>query len=165
PVAGEDELLLLQSQAQAEEEAAKKKEKMLALFLKDKLAKEERNSTLNNHRLNAEWWAVLRGIKDKELRTDINILRQTFAQVMDCKDRIIKARPTCDSPPPCQPPQSLATALEDAEEQHAEAMRCHLNNIDHLLELQRCRLSSLEEWYSAQLDSLKLEFEAERYQG
>ncbi|XP_009876122.1 PREDICTED: coiled-coil domain-containing protein 65, partial [Apaloderma vittatum] len=69
------------------------------------------------------------------------------ARVMDCKDSVI---------------ESLATDLEEAEEQHARALCSHLCNVDRLLQLQRCRLTCLEEGYNAQLDALKTEFEAER---
>ncbi|KAM6112283.1 LOW QUALITY PROTEIN: dynein regulatory complex subunit 2 [Phoenicopterus ruber ruber] len=147
PEAAEDGLLLLQSQALAEEEVAKRKAEMLTRFLKDKLAKEERSSALNLHKLSTQWRAVLRETKDKELRRDIAILSQTFARVMDCKDSVI---------------ESLATDLEEAEEQHARALRSHLHNVDRLLQLQRSRLACLEEGYGAQLEALKTEFEAER---
>ncbi|XP_010192328.1 PREDICTED: coiled-coil domain-containing protein 65, partial [Mesitornis unicolor] len=89
----------------------------------------------------------LREVKHKELRQDVEILRQTFARVMDCKDSAIK---------------SLVTELEEAEEQHAQALRSHLSNIDRLLQLQRCRLTCLEEGFSAQLEALETEFETER---
>ncbi|NXF56233.1 DRC2 protein, partial [Oceanites oceanicus] len=148
PTSAEDALLLLQSQALAKEEAAKMKGEMLTRFLKDKLAKEERSSALNLHKLSTQWRAVLRETKDKELRQDIEILSQTFARVMDCKDSVI---------------ESLATDLEEAEEQHAQALRSHLHNIDRLLQLQRSRLTCLEEGFGAQLEALKKEFEAERY--
>ncbi|NXL01094.1 DRC2 protein, partial [Mesembrinibis cayennensis] len=113
----------------------------------EKLAKEERSSALNLHKLSAQWRAVLRETKDKELRRDVEILSQTFARVMDCKD------------------SSLAADLEEAEEQHAQALRSHLHNIDRLLQLQRCRLACLEEGYGAQLEALQAEFEAERCRG
>ncbi|XP_074710038.1 dynein regulatory complex subunit 2 [Strix uralensis] len=147
PMAAEDEVLLLQSQALAEEEAAKRKGEMLTRFLKDKLAKEERSSTLNLHELRTRWRAVLRDAKAKALHRDIEILSQTFARVMDCKDGVI---------------ESLVTDLEEAEEQHARALRSHLHNIDRLLQLQRCRLRCLEEGYGAQLQALRMEFEGER---
>ncbi|NXP09244.1 DRC2 protein, partial [Thinocorus orbignyianus] len=147
--ATEDELLLLQSQALAEEEAAKRKREMLTRFLQDKLAKEKGDSTLNLHKLNTQWRAVLRETKEKELRQDILILSQTFERVMDCKDSVI---------------QSLTTDLEEAEEQQAQALRSHLHNLDLLLQLQRCRLACLREGYEAQLEALKMEFEEERYQ-
>uniref|UniRef100_A0A8C3KRD1 Dynein regulatory complex subunit 2 n=1 Tax=Calidris pygmaea TaxID=425635 RepID=A0A8C3KRD1_9CHAR len=143
----EDELLLLQSQALAEEEAAKRKREMLTRFLQDKLAKEKCNSTLNLHKLNTQWRVVLRETKNKELHQDVKILSQTFERVMDCKDSVI---------------ESLAADLEEAEEQHAQALRSHLHNVDRLLQLQRCRLTCLEEGYNAQLEALKMEFEAER---
>ncbi|XP_009471507.1 PREDICTED: coiled-coil domain-containing protein 65, partial [Nipponia nippon] len=57
---------------------------------------------------------------------------------------------------------SLAADLEEAEEQHAQALRSHLHNVDRLLQLQRCRLACLEEGYGAQLEALQTEFEAER---
>ncbi|XP_074931640.1 dynein regulatory complex subunit 2 [Phalacrocorax aristotelis] len=147
PMAAEDGLLLLQSQALAQEEAAKMKGEMVTRFLKDKLAKEEHSSALNLHKLHTQWRAVLRETKDKELRQDIEILSQTFARVMDCKDSVI---------------ESLVTDLEEAEEQHARALRSHLHNVDRLLQLQRCRLVCLEEGYSAQLEALEMEFETER---
>ncbi|XP_010164857.1 dynein regulatory complex subunit 2, partial [Antrostomus carolinensis] len=88
-----------------------------------------------------------RETKDKELHQDMEILSQTFSRVMDCKDNVIK---------------SLVRDLEEAEEQHGRALRSHLHNTDRLLQLQRCRLRCLEEGYSAQLQALVTEFEAER---
>lgn len=139
----------------------------------DKLAKEKRSSTLNLHKLSMQWRAVLRETKDKELRQDIEILSQTFARVMDCKDSVIEVSTGLAGwgwlwgPPviPTQSLQSLATDLEEAEEQHAQALRSHLHNVDRLLQLQRCRLMCLEEGYGTQLEALKMEFEAERYKG
>ncbi|NXW38807.1 DRC2 protein, partial [Phaetusa simplex] len=169
PVTAEDELLLLQRQALAEEEADKTKREMLTRFLNDKLAKEKHSSTLNLHKLNAQWRAVLRDTKDKELHQDMEILSQTFERVMDCKDSVIEVSvglvgvaPGLTRDPP-QSPQSLATDLEEAEEQHTQALRSHLHNVDRLLQLHRCRLMCLEEGYDAQLEALKMEFEAERY--
>ncbi|XP_014815384.1 PREDICTED: coiled-coil domain-containing protein 65 [Calidris pugnax] len=147
PLVAEDKLLLLQSQALAEEEAAKRKRELLTQFLQDKLAKEKRDSSLNLHKLNTQWRGVLRETKNKELHQDVEILSQTFERVMDCKDSVI---------------ESLAADLEEAEEQHAQALRSHLHNVDRLLQLQRCRLTCLEEGYNAQLEALKVEFEAER---
>ncbi|XP_068266800.1 dynein regulatory complex subunit 2 [Nyctibius grandis] len=66
---------------------------------------------------------------------------------MDCKDSVI---------------ESLAKDLEEAEKQHARALRSHLHNVDRLLQLQRSRLACLEEGYGAQLEALRMEFEAER---
>lgn len=119
PVVAEDELLLLQSQELAKEEAAKTKREMLSRFLKvrrgcrqhvcpcvppsrwpplhrsrspeqDKLAKEQRSSALNVHKLHSQWRVVLREAKGTELHRDIEVLSQSFTQVVDCKDSVIE---------------------------------------------------------------------------
>ncbi|POI19904.1 hypothetical protein CIB84_016349 [Bambusicola thoracicus] len=150
PTSAEDELLLLQGHALAEEEAAKRKREMLSRFLKDKLSQEQRSAALNLHKLHSQWRAVLREAKAQELHQDVAILSQTFARVMDSKDSVI---------------ESLVTDLEEAEAQHSRALSGHLQNVDRLLQLQRCRLHCMEEGYRAQLEELQEEFEAERYQG
>lgn len=147
PLTEEEQLLLLQQKLLAEEEMAKKKERLLSLFLKDKLAKEEQNSALNLNKINTQWRTVLREVKTKELHKDIEILSQTFERVVDCKDSVIK---------------SLAKDLSEAEEQYAHALRSHLHNIDQLLALQRRRLHLLEESYNMELEILTKEFETER---
>ncbi|XP_017495318.3 dynein regulatory complex subunit 2 isoform X3 [Manis javanica] len=147
PLSDEEQLLLFQQKLLAEEEMAKKKERLLSQFLKDKLAKEEHNSALNLNKINTQWRTVLREVKTRELHKDIEILRQTFERVVDCKDSVIK---------------SLAKDLSEAEQQHAHALCSHLHNIDQLLALQRCRLSFLEESYNMELEALTKEFETER---
>nr|XP_020641255.1 coiled-coil domain-containing protein 65 isoform X2 [Pogona vitticeps]XP_020641264.1 coiled-coil domain-containing protein 65 isoform X2 [Pogona vitticeps]XP_020641274.1 coiled-coil domain-containing protein 65 isoform X2 [Pogona vitticeps]XP_020641283.1 coiled-coil domain-containing protein 65 isoform X2 [Pogona vitticeps]XP_020641291.1 coiled-coil domain-containing protein 65 isoform X2 [Pogona vitticeps]XP_020641298.1 coiled-coil domain-containing protein 65 isoform X2 [Pogona vitticeps] len=143
----EERLLMMQQKQLAEEEMNKKKEDMLAQFLKEKLAKEEHNSTVNLHKINLQWRTVLREVKARELRKDIEILSQTFERVVDCKDSVIK---------------SLAKDLSEAEAQYAHALRSHLHNIDKLLQLQRCRLNYLEEDYQTELAALQKEFDTER---
>ncbi|XP_010621886.1 dynein regulatory complex subunit 2 isoform X1 [Fukomys damarensis] len=149
-LSNEEQLLLFQQKLLVEEELAKKKERLLSQFLKDKLAKEERNSALNLNKINMQWRTVLREIKTRELHRDIEILSQTFERVVDCKDNVIK---------------SLAKDLAEAEEQYAHALRSHLHNVDQLLALQRRRLSLLEESYNMELEALTTEFETERYSG
>ncbi|KAL6092820.1 hypothetical protein STEG23_016568 [Scotinomys teguina] len=147
PLSDEEQLLLFQQKLLAEEEAAKKKERLLAQFLKDKLAKEQHNSALNRNKINTQWRTVLREVEIRELHKDIQILSQTFERVVDCKDSVIK---------------SLAKDLTEAEEQYAHALRSHLHNVDQLLTLQRRRLSLLEENYNMELEVLTKEFETER---
>ncbi|XP_055483169.1 dynein regulatory complex subunit 2 isoform X2 [Psammomys obesus] len=143
----EEQLLLFQQKMLAEEEATKKKERLIAQFLKDKLAKEEHNSALNLNKINTQWRTVLREVKNTELHKDLEILSQTFERVVDCKDNVIK---------------SLAKDLTEAEEQYAHTLRSHLHNLDQLLTLQRRRLSLLEENYNMELEALTNEFEKER---
>uniref|UniRef100_A0A8C8REU1 Dynein regulatory complex subunit 2 n=1 Tax=Pelusios castaneus TaxID=367368 RepID=A0A8C8REU1_9SAUR len=147
PLSEEERLLLLQQKLLAEEELTKKKEDMLTQFLKDKLAKEEHNSALNMNKINLQWRTVLREVKARELRKEIEILSQTFERVVDCKDSVIR---------------SLARDLSEAEAQYTHALCSHLHNIDQLLQLQRCRLKYLDEDYNAELGALRKEFETER---
>ncbi|XP_074836059.1 dynein regulatory complex subunit 2 [Carettochelys insculpta] len=146
-VSEEEQLLLLQQKALAAEELSKRKRDVLTQFLKDKLAKEEHNSTLNMHKINLQWRTVLREVKARELRKDIEILSQTFERVVDCKDSVIR---------------SLARDLAEAEAQYTHALCSHLHNTDQLLQLQHCRLKYLEEDYNTELEALKEEFETER---
>ncbi|XP_048347441.1 dynein regulatory complex subunit 2 [Sphaerodactylus townsendi] len=143
----EERLLMMQQKQLAEEELNKKKEDMLAQFLKDKLAKEEHNCVLNMNKITLQWRTVLREVKARELRKDIEILSQTFERVVDCKDSVIK---------------SLAKDLAEAEAQYAHALRSHLHSVDQLLQLQRCRLGYLEEDYHTELEALQKEFDTER---
>ncbi|XP_074082131.1 dynein regulatory complex subunit 2 [Macrotis lagotis] len=143
----EERLLMLQHKMMTEEEHLKKKESLLVQFLKDKLAKEEHNSALNLNKINTQWRTILREVKSKELRKDIEILSQTFERVVDCKDSVIK---------------SLAKDLTEAEDQHTYALQGHLHNVDELLALQRSRLTYLEECYNEELEALTKEFETER---
>lgn len=137
----------MQQKMMAEEEQNKKKQDMLMQFLKDKLAKEEQSSNINLHKLNVQWRAVLREVKVKELRKDIEILSQTFERVVDCKNNVTK---------------SLIKDVEEADEQYTHALRSHLQHIDQLLELQRERLDLLQQEYQQELDTVMQEFDTER---
>ncbi|XP_018417380.1 PREDICTED: coiled-coil domain-containing protein 65 [Nanorana parkeri] len=143
----EERLLYMQQKMLAEEEQNKKKHDMLMQFLKVKLAKEEHTSSINLNKLNVQWRAVLREVKAKELRKDIEILSQTFERVVDCKNSVVK---------------SLIKDVEEADEQYTHALRSHLQNIDQLLELQRERLDLLQEEYQQELDTVLQEFDTER---
>ncbi|NXH50897.1 DRC2 protein, partial [Dicaeum eximium] len=170
PTAAEAELLLLQSQALAEEEAAKAKRELLTRFLQEKLSREEQSSTWGLHKVRTLWRSAQRKTKDQELRQDIEVLSQTFSRVMDCKDGAIEVAAGLagrggvpgDTRDPPNTPQALVRELKEAEEQQSRALRSHLHLTDQLLHLQRCRLRYLEEGFSAQVGTLKAEFEAER---
>ncbi|XP_072423194.1 dynein regulatory complex subunit 2 [Chiloscyllium punctatum] len=145
----EEQLLYMQQKMLEEEERQKKKEDMLNQFLKDKLSKEEHNTRLNTLKLNEKWRTVMREAKAAELRKDIEILSQTFERIVDRKDGVIRA---------------LTKDLEEAEEQYATALRNHIQNVDKLVDLQRSRLTIIENEFEAELASLKEEFDAERKQ-
>ncbi|KAH9525692.1 Dynein regulatory complex subunit 2 [Bulinus truncatus] len=131
----------------AEEEMRKKKEDVLAQFLKDKLAKEEKATRYNLHKLNHQWRTIMREAKSKELKKDIEILSQTFERVIDRKDAVIK---------------SLTTDIAEAEEQYSMALRSHIQKTDYLLDLQKNRLDTLIHEYYYELEIICEEFDLER---
>jgi DNA repair exonuclease SbcCD ATPase subunit len=85
--------------------------------------------------------------KAQELRREIDILSQTFERIVDRKDAIIK---------------SLKIDLDEADEQYQMALCSHLQQVDHLIELQQSRISSLEEQFQSELKSVRDEFDTER---
>uniref|UniRef100_A0A7N8XWG5 Dynein regulatory complex subunit 2 n=1 Tax=Mastacembelus armatus TaxID=205130 RepID=A0A7N8XWG5_9TELE len=88
----EERLVYLQQRAQAEEEMAKKKEEILTLFLKDKLQKEQKNTALNQLKLNEGWRTILRQTRAAELRKDISVVSQTFERQLDGLCSVVKVK-------------------------------------------------------------------------
>ncbi|XP_048856373.1 dynein regulatory complex subunit 2 isoform X2 [Brienomyrus brachyistius] len=82
----EEKILFMQQRALAEEDMEKRKEDMLTQFLKDKLQKEERNSTVNRLKLTQQWRTVLRKARVEELHRDVAVLSQTFERILDHKE-------------------------------------------------------------------------------
>ncbi|XP_055862303.1 dynein regulatory complex subunit 2-like isoform X2 [Biomphalaria glabrata] len=131
----------------AEEELQRKREIILRKYMKDKLAKEEKATNYNLHKLNHQWRTIMREAKSKELKKDIEIMSQTFERVIDRKDAVIK---------------SLMVDIAEAEEQYAMALRSHIQNSDNLLELQKTRLDTLIREYYYELEIICEEFDLER---
>ncbi|XP_048856371.1 dynein regulatory complex subunit 2 isoform X1 [Brienomyrus brachyistius] len=143
----EEKILFMQQRALAEEDMEKRKEDMLTQFLKDKLQKEERNSTVNRLKLTQQWRTVLRKARVEELHRDVAVLSQTFERILDHKDSIIK---------------SLVSDLMEAEQQSSLAVSSHLQFVDRLLDLHKARLESLQQTWANELEELSKEFNAER---
>lgn len=143
----EENLLYMEQKMLLEAEAKRKKEDLLNQFLKDKLSKEEKNTKINLFKINDQWRSIMRDLKTKELRKDIEILSQTFERIIDRKDSVIK---------------SIVKDLQEAEEQYAMAIRSHFKNIDDLTDLQREQLLSLAEKYEENISRIKYEFDRER---
>uniref|UniRef100_A0A0B7A486 Dynein regulatory complex subunit 2 n=1 Tax=Arion vulgaris TaxID=1028688 RepID=A0A0B7A486_9EUPU len=147
PMTEEEKIAFEEQKRLAEEEAKKKREDVLAQFLKDKLSKEEKAAQYNMNKLNYQWRNIMREDKAKELVKDIEILSQTFERVIDSKDAVIK---------------SLFKDIAEAEEQYAVALRCHLQNIDFLRDLQKSQLETLTRAYALELEIVCQEFDLER---
>jgi len=130
-----------------ETEAKRKKEDLLNQFLKDKLAKEEKNSKVNLYKINYQWRAIMRDLKAKELQKEIEILSQTFERIIDRKDSVIK---------------SMVKDLTEADEQYNMSHRSHFKNVDNLVDLQREQLSNASRKYEEKVSMIKYEFDRER---
>merc|ERR1711914_20885 len=132
---------------QAAEEAERiAQQQMILNYLKDKLAKEEKYSRLNNKKLVEKWRAIMRQAKSAELKKEIVILSQTFERIMDRKSAVI---------------QQLAKDLEESEEQNRMATRAHQSNLGKLNEIQQSLVDDLEKRFQTQLEENKKTFDTD----
>ncbi|XP_037342063.2 dynein regulatory complex subunit 2 [Pungitius pungitius] len=145
----EERRMLLLQRAQAEEEMAKKKEETLTLFLKDKLQKEEKNTAGNLLKLNEGWRSILRQGRARELRGDMEVLRQTFERQLDGLDSSVK---------------TLQRDLQEAELQWAQVSRVHLQQLERLRSLQHKRVELVKQQWENLLQELHSRFISERRQ-
>ncbi|XP_026186413.1 dynein regulatory complex subunit 2 [Mastacembelus armatus] len=145
----EERLVYLQQRAQAEEEMAKKKEEILTLFLKDKLQKEQKNTALNQLKLNEGWRTILRQTRAAELRKDISVVSQTFERQLDGLCSVVK---------------TLEGDLQEAERQSAQVRRVHLQHLERLWAQQEKRLKFLLQQWENGLQHLSSRFSCERQQ-
>ncbi|KAM7403783.1 hypothetical protein PAMA_004289 [Pampus argenteus] len=143
----EERLLYMQQRAQAEEEMAKRKEEILTLFLKDKLQKEEKNTTVNLLKLNEGWRAILRQTRAAELRNDVTVLSQTFERQLDGLQSIIK---------------TLERDLQEAERQSARVRRIHLQQVERLWAQQDKRMLFVQQQWERSLQDLCSTYSTER---
>ncbi|XP_034432423.1 dynein regulatory complex subunit 2-like isoform X2 [Hippoglossus hippoglossus] len=145
----EEKLVYQQQRAQAEEETTKKKEEILALFLKDKLQKEENNTSVNLLKLDDGWRSILRQTRASELRTDIDVLSQTFDRQLDAVDDVIKR---------------LERDLQEAEHQAAQVQQLHLQHVERLRAQQEKQLMVLQRQWEEGLQHLSCTFNSDRSQ-
>ncbi|XP_035024711.1 dynein regulatory complex subunit 2 [Hippoglossus stenolepis] len=145
----EEKLVYQQQRAQAEEETTKKKEEILALFLKDKLQKEENNTSVNLLKLGDGWRSILRQTRASELRTDIDVLSQTFDRQLDAVDDVIKR---------------LERDLQEAEHQAAQVQQLHLQHVERLRAQQEKQLMVLQRQWEEGLQHLSCTFNSDRSQ-
>ncbi|OAF64733.1 Coiled-coil domain-containing protein 65, partial [Intoshia linei] len=124
----EEKLLYLDQQKAAEEEMARKKEDLLIEFLRDKLEKEMKATKFNMNKLNHQWRNVMRDLKSKELKREIEILSQSFERVIDRKDSIIK---------------TLMETIVESVTQVYTALSSHNHNIRWLNEIHHGRLHGI----------------------
>ena len=143
----EERVEYLRQKQLEEEELLKNQEKALLDFLKEKVIREEKYSKLNTLKLQDKWRMILRGTKTDNLRTEIEVVKQTFERVVDNKGAIL---------------QALSEELLEAEEQYMISHRSHLSELDKLYDLQTRRLNALDREFDEELEHLQREYATER---
>ena len=143
----EERVLYMEQKMLLEAEARKKKEDLLNELLKEKLAKEEKNTKNNMNKINYQWRAIMRDAKAKDLLKDIEIMSQAFERIIDRKDSVIK---------------SLVKDLQEAEEQYAMAMRSYFQNTDEFIDMHKEQLDTMRKKCEHEIEIIKKEFDKER---
>ncbi|PSN30680.1 hypothetical protein C0J52_20851 [Blattella germanica] len=128
----EERARYLQHRAAIEEEARRRKQQLIANFMKNKLKHEEAFTRLNLAKINQQWRHILRQIKTKELKEELEYVWHLFEHITDGKNRII---------------ETLLNDLQDSEEQYAKNLRSHAETIDQLIELHSKRVEELHSRY------------------
>lgn len=143
----EEKIAYLQHKALQEEQERQQAAQVAMQFLKDKLLKEEQAVKLNETKLITKWRAILRQNKSEELRTEIQILAQTFERIVDRKSNVIEV---------------LVHDLEQAESQHRLASRSHDKNLEDVITMHGMRIHHLQKMYDDDIKFLKTQFGEEK---
>lgn len=150
PTAGmteEEKIAYLQHKALEEEQERQAAAAIAMQFLKDKLLKEEQAVKLNETKLITKWRSILRQNKSDELRTEIQILAQTFERIVDRKSNVIEV---------------LVHDLQQAESQHRLAARSHDKNLEDVISMHGKRINHLQKLYNEDIEFLKTQFGYEK---
>lgn len=116
----EERARYLQHRAEIEEEARRRKQQLIAIFMKNKLKREEAFSRLNLAKINQEWRSVLRNLKCEELRDEILVVEQYFGDALARKNRTI---------------ERLLGDLDGCEEIYVRMLSSHVRNVNTLIVL------------------------------
>ena len=132
---------------QREYDAQNQKYQVARNELNRRMEQERVNSQMNQLKIQNQWRKIMRLAKVESLRKGIEILSQNHERDIDRKDAII---------------QMLDRDLEEAEGQFHMSLRSHLQNMDHLIDLQDSRLLKSEQEFEQELCTLEVEFQAEK---
>jgi len=132
---------------QREYDAQNQKYQIARNELNRRMEQERANAQINQLKIQNQWRKIMRLAKVESLRKGIEILSQNHERDVDRKDAII---------------QMLDRDLEEAEGQFHMSLRSHLQNVDHLIELQDTRLLKSEQEFEHELCTLEVEFQAEK---
>ncbi|ORY37053.1 hypothetical protein BCR33DRAFT_854921 [Rhizoclosmatium globosum] len=136
-----------EAQLLKEEEARRKLMEETKAKAKEKQLVEEKNSKLNNLKIQARWRDIMKLVKVKELKSQVEALHQIHERHMDRKTAATV---------------TLERDLQEAEEQFSTALQAHCINTDTLIDLQLGRLATLQNQFGSELGLLEAEFHTER---
>ncbi|XP_066151654.1 dynein regulatory complex subunit 2 [Euwallacea fornicatus] len=135
----EERARYLQHKAEMEEEARRRKEQLISTFMKKKIKKEEIFSRLNLAKINQNWHQIMRKIKVKEMKEEVDYLKSLIERVLEDKNKRIG---------------TLMNELEEAEEQYSNNFNSHSIHLDLIIENQNDYVNKLQSQYQEELDDL-----------
>ncbi|XP_017958424.1 dynein regulatory complex subunit 2 [Drosophila navojoa] len=121
----EERARYLQMRADMEEETRRRKMQLIAMYMKNKLKREDAFCRLNMAKINQEWRSILRQVKIQDLRREILDVAQFFEQALKRKDQVI---------------QRLIGDINSTEDMYANLQQSHMENIDHIIGIHRSRI-------------------------
>ncbi|XP_053670885.1 dynein regulatory complex subunit 2 [Anopheles nili] len=128
----EERARYLQHRADMEEEARRRKQQLIATFMKNKLKKEDAFARLNLAKINQEWRSVLRNIKCKELKEEVEAVEKTCTECIENKNAVIK-RLLCD--------------LDESEDLYSTMLHAHMERVEKIIRIHNDRVNFLMELY------------------
>ncbi|KAJ3076801.1 Dynein regulatory complex subunit 2 [Podochytrium sp. JEL0797] len=136
-----------EAQLLKEEETRRKLMEEAKAKAKEKQLFEEKNSRLNNVKIQARWREIMKTVKVTDLKSQLSALQQIHERHMDRKNAATS---------------TLERDLLEAEEQFQTALQAHCINTDTLIDLQLGRLATLQNQFGSELGLLEAEFHTER---
>eukprot|EP00041_Stephanoeca_diplocostata_P035681 m.1267049 g.1267049 ORF g.1267049 m.1267049 type:complete len:539 (+) comp24742_c0_seq3:224-1840(+) len=143
----EEQKALADQEALDAHEATLKRTELATKFLREKLEQEEKNTRTSVRQLDEQWRLILRRAKADDLRSEIEILSQTFERVLDRRDAIIK---------------SLLRELDEASLQEDRMVQAHIEQVDKLVDMHENVMDDLHGEFNEELDVYQREFLEER---
>ncbi|ALC42278.1 CG30259, partial [Drosophila busckii] len=128
----EERARYLQMRADAEEETRRRKMQLIALYMKNKLKREDAFCRLNMAKINQEWRSILRQVKIQDLRHEIVDVASFFKDALKRKDQVI---------------QRLMVDIGTTEAMYANLQQSHMENIDKIITLHKSRIKFFEQIY------------------
>ncbi|XP_058116644.1 dynein regulatory complex subunit 2 [Anopheles ziemanni] len=135
----EERARYLQHRADMEEEARRRKQQLIATFMKNKLKREDAFARLNLAKINQEWRTILRNIKCKELKEEVEAVEKTCTECIENKNAVIK-RLLCD--------------LDESEDLYSTMLHAHMERVEKIIRIHNDRVNFLMQLY--ELDKREL---------